>query len=285
MFQGYDPNYPIIIGFSGAPGSGKTSTADFIRPMGISGEGAEVEWDHLWHSIPLYELVSIKTMVKGVDSQNRQLHQIHDVVKDVLRSVIPYDDMIELVYDLYAMPIKEDGKPRAFLQQAGSLFRKYNKDCFAEWIHVKVRQHFSDFQRASTINFDQRPPFVAIISDVRMMNEAELLKSQPNSFLIKLTASEEVLNHRLLKRDNFLLSNEEANHESEGARETLEFNDLVDVLINTDDFIDDLNDDGEPIRGSGATKQGKYVKQVIMDLIQSMHIEDERQLRELHQFS
>lgn len=108
MYGYYDPDHPIVVGLAGPAGSGKTSTAEGI----IKSEGAmwsdtgEVTWDHLYHAMPLYEYASIRLKTTGTDAKNRQLHMIHDLTQELLGARIGYDDMVELVYDIYAVETK-----------------------------------------------------------------------------------------------------------------------------------------------------------------------------------
>ena len=239
MYGHYDPDHPIIVGLAGPAGSGKTSTADGI----IKAEGAmwsetgDVVWDHLYHAMPLYEYAAIRLKTTGTDSKNRQLHMIHSLTQELLGTRVDYDDLIELVYDIYSMPIPSEGKPRSFLQDVGSMLRAYDPDCFARWAVNKAYQRFHDWlqfsDRNQVSNRDLEKPFVVLLSDVRLMNEVNIIKKQPNNFLIRLDASERVLNGRLFARDQVVLTDQQRNHESEAVGRSEEFINSMDLLIDT----------------------------------------------------
>lgn len=236
MYGYYDPDHPIVVGLAGPAGSGKTSTAEGI----IKSEGAmwsdtgEVTWDHLYHAMPLYEYASIRLKTTGTDAKNRQLHMIHDLTQELLGARIGYDDMVELVYDIYAMPIATEGKPRSFLQDVGSMLRQYDPDCFAKWAINKAYERFRNWRQFTEANIDRA--FVVLLSDVRLMNEVNKIKSLPNNFLIRLDASERVLNGRLFERDNVILTDQQREHESEAVGRSAEFINSMDLLVDTTTF-------------------------------------------------
>jgi hypothetical protein len=236
MYGHYDSEHPIIVGLSGPAGSGKTSTAvGIIEQMGTWSDSKDVNWDHIYHAMPLYEFVSIKTKTIGENSQDRQLHLIHDLVRDICRSTIPYDDMVELVYDIYAMPLDPDGKPRTFLQNLGVMLREKNVNCFVDYAHAKSYLRFRDCQAFSGDDSKEKP-FIMLISDVRFMNEAQKIKSHPNGFLIRYDADPSELQDRLYKRDKKLMTAEQNNHESEAVGRSPEFLSLVDLQLDTTDM-------------------------------------------------
>lgn len=266
MFDTYDENQPVIVGLAGPPGAGKTSTANYLRPLAMAEYEYEVDeedldkhieivrWDHLWCAMPLYELASIRTKVSGVNQQSRQLHQIHDVLRDVFRMSIDYDDMVELAYDIYSLPIREDGgKPRSFLQQAGSLMRAYDPDCFAKWVVNKSQSNFRERRMNEHDTENTSYVYITVVSDVRYLNEATLISQQRNSMLIYLDVSDQEAKARLLDRDGFVLSSEELSHESEADRQTEEFMRLFNIHIETDNL--------------SPKEQGESVKFAILDYV------------------
>lgn len=247
---------PIFIGFCGPAGSGKTSTAKSIVPassFSFYGDIANpndpdgsIVWDHLWFAMPLYEIANYRLMTEGPESKDRIMYGIHDVLNSVMQRRIPYDDLIELVYDVYSMPCKVEGtKPRSFLQNVGSYCRNLYKDCFTDYIKYKIYNNY----RNISIEFDRNdmdpPTYMAIISDVRMPNEAQMIKSQQNNILIKFTASKEVLNERLMNRDGLLLTSDQTNHESEkGVNEIPD--EWFDIIIDTSDMT--VEDQAKAVR-------------------------------------
>lgn len=233
MYGQYDSDHPIIVGLSGLAGSGKTSTASTI----ISSVPAQslISWEHLYHAMPLYEFAAIKTKTVGIGAENRQLHLIHDLLKDLFHSKIPYDDMVELVYDIYAMPIEKEGKPRSFLQGLGTLLRSYDVDVFSHWVLNRSQQLFRQW-RAISDEEERENPFIVLISDLRMLNEVKNIKSTPNGLIIRFTASADVRADRLYLRDNKMLTEEQQAHETEMESQTKEFLSYVDFEINTDNI-------------------------------------------------
>lgn len=233
MYGQYDSDYPIIVGLSGLAGSGKTSTASTI----ITSVPAQstISWEHLYHAMPLYEFAAIKTKTIGQDVESRQLHVIHDMLRDLFRSTVSYEDMVELAYDIYAMPIDKEGKPRDFLQALGSLLRSYDVDVFSNWVLNRSNQLFRQW-RSITDEEDRDNPFIVLVSDLRMLNEIKNIKNTPNGIVIRFAASEEVRSDRLYSRDSKLLTPEQQAHETEMESQTEEFLSYVDLEINTDNM-------------------------------------------------
>lgn len=240
----FSSSNPVYIGFCGAAGSGKTSTARAIVPSSSFSFYGDVSnysdnnilWDHFWFAMPLYEISNCRLITEGTDVKDRVMYGIHDIVNSVMQRKIAYDDLIELVYDIYAMPCKIEGtKPRTFLQDVGSLCRDLYKNCFTDYIKYKVYNTY----RAIISEYDRNdldpPTYMAIVSDVRMPNEAEMIKNQPNNILIKFTASKEVLDKRLIDRDGLLLTSSQTSHESErGVNEIPE--EWFDLVLDTDNL-------------------------------------------------
>jgi hypothetical protein len=246
--KSFIPNEPIYIGFAGPAGSGKTSTANYIVPKSTGSAYGQIEtstsdiwgnitveqfpdviWDHFYFALPLYDMVNYKS-VEGSDSQNRALYGLHEVANGLMMRSIPYDDLVELVYDLFALPLDSNSeKPRSFLQQAGDLCRAQREDCFARYIKYKVYDNWRsihlDYDRQ-----DQDPPwYIAIISDIRYANELEMIKSQPNHLTFKFTASPEELRRRIEDRDGMRMSEEQANHPTEAGIPDDEFDYVIDT--------------------------------------------------------
>jgi dephospho-CoA kinase len=226
---------PIIMGISGLAGTGKTSVAETIVPKGRIAQKSELTWDHIFFALPLYELASIKLNVRGLRERDRQLYEIHSVLYELyggspIGDVPDYNDLIELVHAIHALPIEEDRKPRSFLQKAGDLCREIRPDCFATWAVNKSKQLHRDYLRITAE--EDVTPFIVIISDVRFVNEAKTILKQENSVLVNFSASDQIRFERLMGRDGYLMSEEQRQHRSENEMDLIK--DLAHVVIDTD---------------------------------------------------
>jgi len=252
-----NPNKPIIVGLAGKALTGKTSSAEAIVPKAriVSSEDHMV-WDHIYFALPIYELASIKKMVTGSRASTRQLYAIHDTLYDLfggspISNVPPYEDMIQLVNNIFNLPIEPEGvKPRSFLQKAGDLCRSNYENCFADWAIGKAKSLHLEYLKS--LGEDSYPsPFSVIISDVRMINEAEAIKNNENGILICYTASEDVRKERMIKRDGKLMTNEQLNHVSELQMDRV--CELADLVMDTD----------EKTVGSQAALTVEFVRSVV----------------------
>lgn len=246
MQKDYDPDFPIIVGLAGKAATGKTSVAEKIVPkasFNIDNDNQSIIWDHIFFAMPIYELYSVRTFIEGINAESRKLYGIHDVLYDIYGSsaigTIPdYDSFIDLVKKIYREPIDSIGnKPRTFLQKCGDYCRSYDEACFAKWGIRKANKLHMEYILGLTQ--DQEPKnHCVIISDVRFVNEAEAIKSQPNGMLVRFDASEEVRRSRIFDRDNIYMTEEQMSHRSE--KEIDMFSDLVDVIIDSSSMsIDD----------------------------------------------
>lgn len=221
-------DHPVYIGFTGEAGSGKTSTAKQIVPsirnslygdLGKPKNHDEIDiyWDHFWLSAPLYEIHAVRTQIVGEDVKDRTLYALHRIADAVMMDSIPYDDLIELVYDTYSFPFldPEGMKPRSFLQQVGDLYLGLNPDCFANHIKHKI---FKAWQ-SITLEYERmdlhHPLYLAIISDVRKPNEAKMIKDRTQHCLIKFVADEDTRRERLYDRDGTVLTASQSAHPTE----------------------------------------------------------------------
>lgn len=235
----YNPEKPIIVGLAGKALTGKTSAAEALVPKAriVNSENGMI-WDHIYFALPLYELASVRKMVSGSRAMTRQMYGIHDTLYDLfggspISNVPAYEKMIQLVRDIYDLPIEPEGiKPRSFLQKAGDLCRAEYTDCFADWAIRKAKSIHFDYTRSLQEDVDPFPVTV-IISDVRMINEAEAIKNQENGILVCYTASEEVRRERMMKRDGQLMTDEQLNHISELQMD--EVCAMADLVMDTDD--------------------------------------------------
>jgi len=221
--------HPVYIGFAGEAGSGKTSTANKIVPKVTQvlygdfhnqEDKPSVFWDHYWLSAPLYETHAIRTQITGDDIEDvndRMLYALHKVANDVMMERIKYEDLVELVYDLFSFPLIDppDVKPRSFLQQVGDLFLKHDPDCFAEFVKHKIYRSWQSLQLEHERLDIQPPLYLAVISDVRRLSEAKMIKDRPQHFLIKFVADETTRRERLYDRDGMVLSDSQKAHHTE----------------------------------------------------------------------
>lgn len=241
MINTFDSTQPIILGLAGKAATGKTSVAEAIVPKAkISFSDSEVEWDHIFFALPLYEMATVKRSILGLRQRERQLYSLHSIVYELfggspIGGMPDYEVLIQLVRDIYTLPIEsEDRKPRSFLQKAGDLCREVDPDCFAKWAINKAkslyRQHDSDCYDIG----EETSPFCVIISDVRFVNEAEHILSQPNGILVCYEASDNVRDSRILKRDGIHMTEEQKNHKSEQQIDIIK--NMASLVINTDEM-------------------------------------------------
>lgn len=232
---------PIVIGFCGKAGVGKTSVANAFAPLGAIQNNTSnygMIYDHLFFAIPLYELQSIKQIISGIYKEDRILYETHRVLGEILgtnplfNNAPPYDKFVQLVKLIAALPIKDDGKDREFLQTAGSMCREVNQDAFVNWIKRKIYSTFHSLSVEDDDIYNNNGRYACIVSDVRMPNEAEFIANEPNGILIKFTASDEVRNERLYNRDGYLMTKEQLAHPSERVEDIDKS--LIDVTIETD---------------------------------------------------
>jgi len=216
-----DIDQPIILGLSGQAATGKTSVAEYIVPKAqINSTTSNITWDHIFLALPLYEMASIKTNIKGLRERERQLYSLHEVIYDLyggspIGNIPDYDELISLTKSIYNLPIEADGiKPRSFLQKTGDLCRDIDEDCFARWAISKSHKLFKNYLKDDAL-FSNSNPFCVIISDVRFVNEAEWILKQRNGLVICFEASDEVRNQRLMKRDGRQMTKEQSEHKSE----------------------------------------------------------------------
>jgi len=238
----FDPDYPILIAFAGKAGSGKTSTANAIVPTVQSSfyeNKAPIIWDHTFFAAPLYDMVAVKTELEGDEGlADRILYSLHDIVYDILQRDCSFEDLIELVYDLYHMPCEYDmdDKARTFMQQAGDLCRALNEDCLASAAVRKVNSIFNNLKMEYDRGGEDEPPiYLSIISDLRMKNELELIRSQPNNLLVKFKADDNQRAERLSERSGRNMTPEQLNHKSETELDAIS-DEEYDIILDTSNY-------------------------------------------------
>lgn len=233
----FNPDHPIIIAFAGMAGAGKTSTANAIVPKTSSSFNynlPEVVWDHLYFAMPIYDMVHAKTHIEGDDYNDRLLYSLHDIVYDLLQRRCSYEDCIELVYDLFHLPCEmiNGEKPRTFMQTAGDYCRSLYQNCFAEKAIKTINNRFNQLDYEYDLNDHLPPIHFNIISDLRMKNELDIVRSQPNNLVIKFVADRETLDQRLIERSGRALTTEQQNHQSESELLTMD-DDEFDIIVDT----------------------------------------------------
>jgi hypothetical protein len=182
-------------------------------------------WEHLTFSMPMYELASIRRKVEGEDAHDRMAYAVHAVLVDVFGlpgyGAPPYVDLVDFVASVCLYPLDfEDEKPRAFLQWVATEIRELSPDAFVRWMQKKINSHYSYWKEQLVLpsddqDDDEYPPYVAVISDIRLGPEASLVKRMQNGLLIKLTAGLNARRERAYDRDGRLMTEEEAKHITE----------------------------------------------------------------------
>lgn len=249
MNRTYTPEHPIVLGLHGRALTGKTVTANGIAPMGPPKTLAyqPITWDHLFYALPIYRMATAKQKIEGVGAEDRIKYEIHATLLELfggspLWGAPPYDELIDMVNTLAAIPAPPGYKPRTFLQQAGTLCRGWDPDCFIKWMNNKITTKFATYleelrleeleanemdEVASSVGFG------VVVSDIRFENEARLVTDRRNGVLVKLWAREDVLQERSMKRDGRVLSKTQASHESENQEIPEE---LFDYVLDTSDM-------------------------------------------------
>lgn len=225
----------VVVGLAGKAGVGKTVTGDYLAPPirteGIAdGDGftQSVWWDHLWFSMPLKEIVTVKQTIEGVQAFDRLAYPIHQLLVDILggpaAGAPPYDELVKLVHEIVEARLPRDGKPRAFLQWLGTdVCRQYSPDCFVRWMAAKVADVYRDWK----IEHQNTNNFGVVLSDVRFANETKWINNR--GITVLLTCDERVRKERLLERDGTLMSEEEMSHASETGLDELKFSYTLDT--------------------------------------------------------
>lgn len=243
-----DESYPIVLGFAGKAGSGKTSVAEHIVPKGsVNVDKFGIKWDHIFFALPLYDLASSKKNIMGANEKSRKLYAIHQTLYDLfggspIANVPSYDALVEMTHALYDMPIEPEGqKPRTFLQKAGDVCREFDQDCFTKWAIRKSNSIYRSYIKGQLLedeSMDYDPDLsskmAVIISDVRFENEAKEILDHPNGVLVCFDASEETLNDRIIKRDGKPMTSEQKSHKSEQYIDSIK--DIATLIVNSDNM-------------------------------------------------
>lgn len=231
---------PIIIGLAGKAGSGKTSVAESIVPKGsfaTTKHGAL--WDHIFYALPLYEMLSSKVNIRGLNEESRKKYAIHQTLYELygnnaLGTIPEYNDFVTKVNQIYNLPLDPTAsKQRSFLQKAGDICRKEYPECFCHWAIKKSVSLYKSYIRSLEEDEDEIP-FIVLISDVRLENEAKSILKLPNGFVVYFDASQEVLNERLMKRDGAISTSEQSSHKTENELDIVK--NIASFIVDTDNL-------------------------------------------------
>lgn len=240
-------DFPIVLGLSGGIATGKTSAANMLAPPAQVVTDNPILWTHLYFAIPLYKMATARQKITGEDVFDRQCYEIHDILVDLFKGYITYDELVDAVYEIVNMDCPPEGKPRTFLQEVGTnICRKFDHDCFVKWMNRKIKEEFIRFEQEQDrleeihdlTNPDEafyRKILGVVVSDVRFPNEAEFIKNHPNGVLVKLTARPEIIQERTLNRDGAVPSKTQSSFASETAVDTIP-EDWFDSIIDTSDL-------------------------------------------------
>lgn len=222
---------PILLGLAGNAGSGKTVVANALSPPAqVVTEDNLIIWTKLSFADPIRRMATAKQKIKGDHAWSRQCYEIHEVISDLFRSNLTYDEVVDLVYEVANLPIEDESqKPRTFMQYVGTdMFRKIDSDIWVKAMKRSIQRSFSLLKKETD--------FVGIvIDDCRFINECNYFKSQSQGILIRFDVSPEVAQERLIARDKKYISPEEMSHISEQELKLVP-NDQFDAIINTDNL-------------------------------------------------
>lgn len=251
MTKHYNPDLPLVVGLAGGYATGKTATANGLAPNGRlihppdeDESGPRIEWDHFYFALPLYRMATARQSIEGDLEYDRMAYEILLTLLDVvgtnpLFGSPPFNDLIQMAYEITEYPCPREGKPRSFLQWVGTdLLRAYDEDVWVKWMGRKIATEHRLFRQehldVDGYLKDDAPLYGVVVSDCRFDNELKLIRDHPNGILIKLTASPEVVENRQLMRDGYTMSESQKNHQSETSLQLPD--ELYDAIINTDNI-------------------------------------------------
>lgn len=221
---------PIVVGLAGKAGSGKSTVANAIAPIGqVLDENTNIMWTHLYYAIPLYRMATTRQKIEGMGAASRQSYEIHDVLRELFGTRLDYEELVDLVYEVMATPCEPDGvKPRSFMQQVGTrVCRGIDEHVFVRWMKHKIAMECRIYDYPETVQQG------IVISDARFYDECELIKSYANSKLIRLDVSPTVAAARIAQRDQTAPDPEMSKHISENSLLSVP-DDWYDAIIDTD---------------------------------------------------
>lgn len=227
-----DLHKPIVLGLAGRALTGKTVVGKAFAPEGqiFNPErinGLQIFWNHIYFALPLYKMASAMINIEGEKEFDRKQYSIHEVLlelfgKNPLYGAPQYDVLTSLVHKVSLFPCPKDEKPRTFLQQVGTMCREIDSECFVHWaqrmahtLHREYLHELNTLQEDHPESWIKPTPFGVVLSDVRFINEAAMIKDEPKGILIKFVADEATVKERAYARDGMILTPEQASHESE----------------------------------------------------------------------
>lgn len=246
MIMTFYKDNPIIVGLLGEAGVGKNCLADQFAPRAqLFSSNEDNENPHLppfltdqtAFATPLHKMAGARQVISGYMADDRIKYELHAILVDLfgnnpLYGAPTYQQLIEIVLDIsriYCEPI--DQKPRRFLQDAAVWCRAVDADCFVKktkrTIDSIFREHISDPDQSSI-------PLVVFVTDVRLPNEVDMIKSCKNGFILRLKADYDTRIQRLLERDGSV-DKERLNHSTEKHFDTIDQS-LIDMVIDNTDL-------------------------------------------------
>jgi cytidylate kinase len=228
-----------IIGISGNMGSGKDTVANRFVPKG---------YRKLAYSDPLYRMAKLVYQSRlGEDKTSK--FELYNLILSVYggpMSSPPFETITELVGQLIRMdedlglatiPLRNNVKPREFLQSIGTYLRQQNPNCFSKYMKTRIlsilKECFDEYQNAvehddtKIINYSDtaegvvgieltrfpEPHVKIIITDIRYQNEldviSDIISSATNIYsveakqaLILLELDKDELVSRIVSRDS-----------------------------------------------------------------------------------
>ena len=231
-----------ILGISGKRGSGKDSYAnEIIRQFDgmvyvtSFAEQLKIELEGFlrdYNSMKKANLVVAETLCDLYSLEPKEFEQLEEIILNAEE----YPDI-----DIY----KRSNATRQLLQVYGTdIIRKKTPNYWAYLVEAQI-----DYYSRSLSDLEFEPNFLFLVTDIRHINERELIEFNGGKVVRLLTTE-----NRIVGRDNFVENQELAKHESETALD----NESFDLYINTDicgqDGIreaarDILDIFGMPIRG------------------------------------
>lgn len=216
-------DYPIVIGLSGLPGTGKSTVANGLVPnMAVRiDEKTDTVWDCLRFSVPCKAIVNIRTQVTGEDAIDRQLYQVMNVYLDLFGSPLfggpKFEELVELTYESLELSMGQ----RELSQAIGAMCRSHQPEVFSQWMRKKINNRFKLFEEHST--------HIIIIPDANYPEDTDMIRAQPNGLVIDLCASDEMRDERLNERDDLSFVKNEYDARLEELHQSITYDTQVDT--------------------------------------------------------
>lgn len=202
----YQPERPIHLGITGVACTGKTTLANALAPqVRIVMDGDElggIWWEHVSIGAPFHEMAAVLQTIEGEQREERVRYALHAILAELVNPAnsvnVTYDDLVDLVRDLSAWNLSGT-KPRAFMQWASSRVRFMDPGCLITSTIRRMRvaeARFRTQQEADEEAGRESPVFGIVVSDVRIQDQYDMIRAQPNNLMIRLTAPPSVLEER-----------------------------------------------------------------------------------------